>query len=601
MHRPIQLLFVLLFLTTTQMVAAASPQSQKLTWVKDGQALAQIILSDTPAPEEIIAAHELQHHVERLTAAVLPIVHEKDFKDKSRYPIYIGRTTQLQSQDDLSIAALYSGSFYISVRHDAAYFVGTFAAATREAVMRWLMSELGVRWVMPGDRGITFPQTGLKATLNVSLRNDEIRPAFESWRIQPLKPNYDLISKYWDGAKDDTCLQFLQRQGLGMVGPSGQFGASYSFKGYFTSYWEREKGREKLFVQKHPSWFAKGYPNASQPPQLCYSDEWLINNVVLDTRWVFNGNPLPYGAQGSNDFFAVVPNDNSQYCMCVDCKKAGASQLPEAMVPDWPTSSSFASNVNSDYFFGFVDKIAREVAKTNANKYISTQAYHDYAYPPKQTLSSNIAVQLCLDVRRHDDQVWKNQYNAWVQGNNKDRPFWVWVYTCFPAQTASSIGFAEFPGTASSKLSEAIKIWHRDGIRGWFYDGIAEPVDFYVATRLWREPELDYDMILTEFFDRSYGPAARPIEQIYREMQSAFLDPNNYPAVYQHQTQDIAWGKLGTPERVARWNVLMEKAVAAGGTQDQQYRTQRFKVAVIGQLNAGSSAYQKMQDQASGL
>ncbi len=50
--------------------------------------------------------------------------------------------------------------------------------------------------------------------------------------------------------------------------------------------------------------------------------------------------------------------------------------------------------------FNFVNKVAREIAKSHPTKWIAALAYSDYAcYPAKIQVEPNVAVQLCLHTR----------------------------------------------------------------------------------------------------------------------------------------------------------------------------------------------------------
>ena len=58
-----------------------------------------------------------------------------------------------------------------------------------------------------------------------------------------------------------------------------------------------------------------------------------------------------------------------------------------------------------------------------------------------------------------------------------------------------------------------------------------------------------------------------------------------------HQTEEIAWGVLGTGERMAEYGRLMEQAKAAAKTDLEQRRVALFEAGVCQYMLAGKAAY----------
>ena len=60
-------------------------------------------------------------------------------------------------------------------------------------------------------------------------------------------------------------------------------------------------------------------------------------------------------------------------------------------------TGQFSSGTVSNYFFSFVNAVAREVRKTHPDKYIATLAYWNYALPPRGfNIEPNVSVAPCL-------------------------------------------------------------------------------------------------------------------------------------------------------------------------------------------------------------
>jgi hypothetical protein len=75
------------------------------------------------------------------------------------------------------------------------------------------------------------------------------------------------------------------------------------------------------------------------------------------------------------------------------------------------------------------------------------------------------------------------------------------------------------------------------------------------------------------------------MKQLYQEMENVKYDINNYPAEirrgdqYNMLSESVVYKNLITPERAARWNKLLGKALS--GTKDEYHaRVLEYKVGV---------------------
>ena len=201
--------------------------------------------------------------------------------------------------------------------------------------------------------------------------------------------------------------------------------------------------------------------------------------MVADARKFFDGKGAPDGAQAFGRYFTVAPFDD-WFCGCPAC---------QAQFTLDRNNQEFTNGVASDYWFAFVNKVAREIAKTHPNKYLSTYAYSDYAYYPRKVhLEPNVSVEMCLQARHWwapgskatDARV----YRGWVS-HEKGRPLYVRLYCCFPELLCDRPQpWHCFHGFSAHYLDQQIKMFARDGIRGVYLDGVGEQVDLYVLLKL---------------------------------------------------------------------------------------------------------------------
>ena len=436
-----------------------------------------------------------------------------------------------------------------------------------DATYEFLERFCGVRWYHPGETGTVYPTS---PTLTIKGRDVRRVPDMKyTWIAET-----DLfIPKRGDRIPYEDTQLWKLRMRMG----GDKYGANHSLEGY-----------SDRFLKTHPDWFAQGY--GDKPSQLCYTNPELIKQVVQDTRDFFDGKGLKPGAKGMGDFFAVVPMDTNAWCRCPKCQAL--------LGKDDIKSEYFFNGKSSNYIWGFVNEVAKELKRTHPDKYIAALSYSDYSYYPSSIeLEPNIAAQLCLTNRQWctapTEKNNKMIFREWTT-REKGRPIYLWLYWCFPALLASTDGFNAFPAFYSHTIVRQMAMYHKAGIKGIFMEHSSEFAqshlldlpDIYVTVRMARDARLDGNALINEFFDLYYGSAAKPMKELCNRIEDTYSDQRNYPADIRtapkdwHQTEAVAWGSLGTPERMVEFAKLMDKARAAAKTDIEKRRVAMFEEGV---------------------
>jgi hypothetical protein len=436
--------------------------------------------------------------------------------------------------------------------------------ATLYAVYDFLERSCDVRWYAPGEIGLVCPTT---ATLVV--RGSDLRRAPAMRHRTIAGANLYLPGPPETVPQSDARIWRL-RMRLG-----GQpFSVCHSFYGYYDRY-----------LKTHPEWFAQGYPG--QPPQMCYTHPGFIAQVIQDARDYFDGKGAKPGATAAGDVFGLVPMDNMSWCKCPRCQ-AELNRAEQA-------NRQFNNGKASDYVFRFVNEVAREIGKSHPGKRIGALAYSDYAYyPAKIEVEPNVVVQLCLHTRNWwCPSMEANDRKVLRQWRERDpkRPLYLWLYYCFPALNSHFGKFHYFPGYFAHSVVNQMRLYQETGIEGLFLENSSEcgesylmdQLEFYVTFKLADRPELDGNQLIDEFFTRYYGAAAGPMKELYLAIEETFSNPKNYPLeiqrsdAHQHQTKELAWGSLGTKERMERFGRLMAQAKASAQTPIEKQRVALFE------------------------
>ena len=454
------------------------------------------------------------------------------------------------------------------------------------AVYDFLERCCDVRWYAPGELGLVCPAN---PTLTVRGTDVRRRPAF-LWRYSRcMSTGWGLTSALWGNPDAREVQAFARRLRYGGEAYAG----NHSFYGYYERFREEDA---QLFESAHPEYFATGYEG--KPPQLCYTNPALVAQVVQDARASFDGKTPPK-ARVAGDYFALVPMDNSRYCQCEACRTL-LDTAEEA-------NEQFSNGKHSNYVFSFVNAVAKSMRTTHPGKFMAALAYANYAvHPTSVRLEPNISVQMCLTIRHCWAPLMKKTdlrvYNGWV-AQEPDRRLLLWLYYCFPELSTRNQAWHCFPGFFVHTAAEWFRRFHADGIRGvGLGGGIGELVDTYVTSKMMDDPSLDIDATLEELFSRFYGAAGRPLKQMYLLIETTYCDPANYPEEVRkedrtfHQTEEIAWGYLGTEQRMSALAALMAEAKAAAVSETQARRVALFEQAVWKYMVDGRQGYLRRRE-----
>jgi hypothetical protein len=637
-----------LLLSTLGTTGLAAPKTS-ITLTRDGAPAATIVLGATPTRAAQLAAYEVQWHIQQITGATLPIIREgtgtitgtrlligdstamralalkgADFPSQQYLIRFLPNTVLLLGKDKADTG---------DVRYDPEYRQsGTVyetwpdiwdEQGTLYAAYDFLERCCGVRWFNPTDSGIVLPH---RTTLTAGGSDVRRTPAFRYRGGTFTNPNgdgYDAWTALWPAGSDgfkayeqaaypelhqqypDSFQYTLAKRArvklflLRMRAGGEKTNCNHSLYAFYDRFWTQNPKNPTAFEAEHKDWFAQGYSN--QPPQMCYTNPGLVKQVATDAANYFDHGGYPKtpwqgtypGYHWGENFFAVEPMDNASFCKCAACQK---------WIHQEASRTVYSTGRDSDYFFQFVNAVAKEVLPTHPNKHIVTLAYATHAYPPTMVkLDPRVAVQICFAANRN---MWctaeyRNDLKAleaWVK-EDPNRPLYLWLYYTFPVEIANNGKFHCFPGFFAHTIDKQFKLFARSRIRGMFHCGYGQEVEAYITFKLMDNPTLNADDLLRDYFAGLYGHAAEPMRELYQAIEATYSNPANYPAdirdgkVSTHQTVQLAWGTLGTAERMAHFATLLEQAKAAARTAKEQAHIRLFELSTWSYMTEGRRKY----------
>lgn len=448
--------------------------AQSVTLVSGGQAQFRFVLPPDPDPMESKAASELETYFARLAgrpsltpAADAPIT------------IEIGRAADNDAL--LERASADESGYFIEVTPAVIRLRGATPTATLYAAYD-LLGRLGCRWFMPGEIGEVVPVIGtvqLPAIAEVEL------PAFTSRHLQAL-PGGEL-SEEWA----------LRNRLGGVVYPS-----SHS--------WAHLVPPDQYF-ETHPEYFSL-VQGERVPSQLCTSNPAVISiaaQKIIDE----------HAADPTKTWFGIGPNDGRGYCECENCRALDTG--------DW---DPFAGEISiTDRFLTFANAVAEQVHAVYPDIKFAFYVYSTHMRPPLRVMPDPSIIPaiapigLCRLHEMGNPVCPERNYHQFLIRE--------WTRICpqvYHRGYSYNLAGPNLPLNYVSRWGYEIPFCKRAGITGfrvetqmsWANYG---PLGYVMARLMWNADE-DLALLLEDYYDKFYGPAAQPMSEYWSRMDRVRRD-----------------------------------------------------------------------------
>ncbi len=502
------------------------------TLVDGGKPCADIVISEKSPRGVKLAASELQTYIEKISGAKLAITNAPG-PDVPAH-IYVGRSAYT---DTLKITAegLTWGAFrmvsgkdwLVLLGYDKEFVAPPYVSAGKPSYEEWdkrtgehwgnpyygglyrqysgqvgvninddlgslnavceFLRGLGVRWYMPGDLGEIVPT--LK-TIALAPVDKTVRPDFGYRNLGDYAPVFAFATR-------DEAIYKLH---IGLNSAMGLMGGLGGVHGL-----NNVNGRDEV-KKAHPEFYANHRTPDSNDKYFvsCLSSPEFCDYTVKYARAAFDIYP-------NLQSISIWPNDGygpGNMCKCDLCKGK-------------ETSSRGNYGVLSDYVWGFVERVAREVYKTHPDRKVICGAYGAYTLPPEKIAKFSPNVMVCIKDERHTFNNPEARAKAlefrkgWV---GKVAPGNLCMYehylygswrlpVYFPHAIAEDL--RSLKGLSQGESVELLPAWPAN-------NGMADPgfnhLNVYVTARYYWDADQDIAAMLSEYYEKFYGPAAREMK-----------------------------------------------------------------------------------------
>ena len=535
-------------------VAYAAP----LTFVKNGQPNATIIVQANAPAHIKQAGADLQRYIEKISGVQLPI--KTDGKDVSGITLNVGKTDST-IESDLPTANLNPETYAITQRGDDVYFEGNYPSPTAFAVYSFLQDQLGVRWFAPGSDWEYVPQLQDKSTFTVDVKNIVSVPGTSPriWSGHYWTADWNtwmLRNKVTRGESKDEFIPHRNFQNnMYHIFPPSKYAKTHP------EYYPLENG--KRYIPKDDNdrywWPCIGNPDV-QRITAEYIHQWFLDHPDQDS-------------------FSLGMDDIAHNCSDPLCRAMDAH-------PD-----DYEKGHLSNRFYTFINIIAKKIQKTDPGKFIGVLVYRNTLELPEK-------------VPHVEDNVFgflaDGGVAQWYQPGKKEE--WMntareWSKRMKHLSRYDYYGMGTFaPRVITHSMDEAMKFdksLHFEGMYVEVYTFLPQtaPMIWSFAQLQWN-PQKNVDALLDDFYTKMFGDAAPTMQKYFDLMEKSWFTPRpnhdgwvNYDIVRQATSispEALDEGLQLLQQATAQAKTPLEKkriGIVQGGLQYAGYAIREYTLA----------------------
>lgn len=462
----------------------SSPSAVVLLLATDGKANLPIVVGEKASASTKAVAAELALSLKRISGATFEVRTGNGSRgivigSLRDFPVPVLSTA-------LQIRKSFDGkeSYAIRTQPHRLLLLGATDAGASHAVFRFL-EILGYRWFFPAKEWEVVPPVRRRLTFNT---DETDRPTILARRIWY---GYGFFSGGGPTPQEPRAqLEYSAWSRHNRMGSSFGINAGHA--------WQEIIANNKAEFEAHPEYLAL-VSGKRQGEQLCVSNP-AVRKMARDyALGYFRRNP-------ASDMVSMEPSDGGGQCECESCKQLGSI---------------------SDRVFGLANEVAKAIAGRYPGKMVGLYAYNEHCEPPRFKLEPNVYVQLTagfITGRYSFEELLK----LWPQ-RSRNMGFydyfsvWLWDFDRLPGGRAANLTYLRnqiqryAARGATSIDAESGNNWGPHG-RG-----------YYIANRLMWDPNTDVEALLTDFYEKAFGPGAPAMRRYYER-----LAPDNKPLLSRH-------------------------------------------------------------------
>lgn len=514
-------LWVLFLTLVASSVCGGASRAEDVVLAKDGATSYVIVVPSEAMEVEKTAASELQGYLKEATGADFEVLSEDEVADTTPR-ILVGRCEASAFRlEQLGIDELGDDGIVIEKVGHELVLAGKGPRGTLYAVYSFLEDVVGVRWWTSAEEYVPKHET---------LAIGELRTVFA--------PKLTYREAYYRDAFDGRFAARCRLNGSHhRIAP--EYGGRQTFAGFVHTFYPLIPP-EKYF-DEHPEWYSEiDGKRQWERCQLCLTNGEMRAELVKNALARLRSTP-------DAKFISISQNDWHGRCQCEACmaieEKEGSPAGP---------------------LLHFVNKVAAEIEREFPDVFVETLAYQYTRKPPKHVRPrDNVVIRLCSIECSFVQPLAEGEHNTAfredIEGWHAIAPrLFIWDYVT---------NFSNYmvPHPNLRVLGPNVRYFVDNGVIGIFEQGDAQcGVGDFVRMRAWViahllwDPTRDADVLIDEFLEGYYGPAAPHLKAYLDLIQDRGEQSEVYFRCFMPDTS--GWLRLEDLNEATR---LFDKALAA--------------------------------------
>ncbi len=439
---------------------------KSMTLIDNGKAKSVLVIPAQAGEQEVLAANELVKHLKMISGVELKIFKGSKIPN-GMLPIEIGLSLNPEVKEQIMAKGKIPGSLILRVTPKKIIVAGLGKNGSLYAAYE-LLEQLGCRWFMPGDIGTVVPKA---ETVSLKTQTTIQIPSFKGRHLQ---------------AAGDKMWKLRNRLGGVNFGGHGM--------------------KIKADPKKNPELFC--HENGKPTHQLAVSNPTVMKKLIEWAEGYMKKHP-------KTKYLSLGPNDGAGF---------GASPWDAGDIDPFHGKISV-----TDRYVKCFNLILADLQKKYPDVGIAFYAYAQYTRPPLREKPNPkiLPVFAPIDVCRFhsiDNPICKERayiktlVNGWNKLGTK----------MFYRGYLFNLADQGLPFSMIDQVRTEIPYYYKKGFIGcriecmpmWAHHAPA----LYLATKLMWNAQADSKLIINDFFDKFYGPAAQPAKAYFDFLEKAYKD-----------------------------------------------------------------------------
>lgn len=525
-----------------------------LTLVRDGRPRAVIVIAVSPTASAQRAAQDLQHFLELISGAKLPILNgDATSIDPGTAILAVGRSAltaglPIPSDDDRDHTR---EGFLLKTRGHILALAGNEEWEYRgtEYAVYELLGRLGCRWFFPGAFGQVIPK---RSTIVVPALDTVQRPSFA-------------VRNIWTSSWADLTGEIDEF----LIRNKGTLRGAYAFPGDGSI---QNLAPLAKYAKLYPEIYAMGKDGKRQDENtapewtmLCTTSPKAVETAANSIADYFLAHPE------ANSYGFSAP-DNNAVCYCPACV---------ARMHDILLDSGIGESI-SDPYFNFVNNLAWKVNERFPDKYLVVLAYASRVSPPEgldRPWNPHIIIQLAqLRVSALHPLGTPTDFSSLRQLRilrswSRITPTML-IYDYDPHADLSRMPFWR-----SRAIAADMKLYRANHVVGFTTEGnntfFRTGLNYYIRAKCMWDVNADVNALLDDFYASFFGPAAAPMKRFCEGIE-AMMQAS--PDHISWQPHFVDWRATYPPERVASLGRLLDQAEHRATTPEIRTRIRLYRL-----------------------